>query len=242
MAKSDRRLYTILSTLLLSVALNIGLWSHYRDVRPEWSNVPPVQSYESASFSALGDTQMAYRTIGLMLQNLGDTGGRTVGFIDFNYNRLGQWFDLAHRLDPRADFLPFLAAFYYSGNQHTAELLPIVEYLQKAGSVPQDQKWRWLAQASFIARFKMDDLDLSLKIARKLAALEEPDMPSWAKAMPAYILNAQGEKQAAYDIMISYLKSGEGHLHPAEVNATVTYICTQILTTEQGAQNPLCKK
>lgn len=231
----------IVFVFIVAIALNIALWSQLRSLQPEWTNVPPVPSYNTASFTALGDTGFAYRSLGLTLQNLGDTGGRTVGFVDFNYDRLGEWFELGHKLDPHSNFLPFLAAFYYSGNQKKDQLVHVVKYLEKAGLVQEAEKWRWLAQASLIARFKMDDLPLSLNIARKLAALNYTDMPGWAKAMPAYILNAQGEKKAAYDIMISYLKSGEGRLHPNEVNATVAYICEQILTPQEASQNPLCK-
>ena len=80
----------------------------------------------------LGDTQLAYRTAAAMLQSLGDTGGRVTPLRDYKYEDLIQWFDLAHDLDPQADFVPYIAAYYFGGLEGDPDQLRyIVNYLHK---------------------------------------------------------------------------------------------------------------
>ena len=223
------------------LAMNIALWMQVRDVRAGWQNVPPVPSESNIALSSMGDKEFAYRSMGIMIQNLGETGGRSVHLGDYDYERLVDWMFLGHGLNPKSDFLPALAAFYFGASQYPDQLRYIVSFLQHAGLQDYDQKWRWLAQAGLMARFKVKDMDLALSVAQKLQQKQDPNMPPWAKAMPAYILNQQGEKEAAYQVMLAYLKAGEGELHPSEVNATLAYICEQILSPQEAQQDPICK-
>ena len=95
-------MYVILAFMVL---VNFAFWTQSRDARTQWGNVPPVPSERSASMAMLGDTQMAYRVYGLMLQNLGDIGGRITGFEKYNYNGLRDWFFLGDQLDSTSHFI-----------------------------------------------------------------------------------------------------------------------------------------
>ncbi len=228
MLSRPRHLAPIL-VLTLAVLCNIGLWTQTRDTQSRWGNVPPLPTKTGMMLSSLGDPEFAYRAMGIMLQNLGDTGGRSTNLSEYNYERLGQWLMRGYELNQTSNFLPFLAAYYFSANQNTDELEPIVRYLQKAGSAHDNEKWRWLAQAAFIARFKMNNQELALEIANEISRIKGQNLPIWARSMPAYVLNAQGEKDAAYKMLLSLIKTEGDKLHPAEVNATLHYVCTQIL-------------
>ena len=61
----------IYAALIMFLTMNIAVWIFARDMQARWTNVPPVPSKKTASFSTLGDNQLAYRTAGLILQNLG---------------------------------------------------------------------------------------------------------------------------------------------------------------------------
>ncbi len=235
------RHYSLYILFTLVLALHIGAWGQLRDARARWINVPPAPSEAGAALFALGDAQLAYRGIGVMLQNLGDTGGMSSAFARYDYDELAHWFMLADTLDSHANFVPFLAAFYFGAAQTPDKLEPLTLYLHKIGSRTEGEKWRWLAHAIYLRRFKMNDLDTAYQWAQELATMDKPDMPYWTKQMPAFILNAQGDKRAAYDILVQMLKSGKGKMPREEVNAITAYICDQILDATQAANDSLCQ-
>lgn len=242
MSTQEKILWGFFLSLLVVQA---ALWMSLRQTQAHWANVPPVPSEFSIQSTFLGDDQLAYRSSSIMMQNLGDLGGRITSLQDYNFDDLGSWFTLLSRLDPKSDYIPYIAAFYYGGADVTGErLAPLVKYLRAVGYSPKGQKWRWLAQAAYIARYKMKDLDYAYEIALELAALAdeaESDLPNWTRQMPAFILNEQGEKEAAYAIMLEILKSSADKIHPNEVNHTRAYICETILAPDEAAKNPLCE-
>ena len=218
-----------------------ALFSVYsRPFQARWMNVPPVPSEGGMVAMALGDRQMAYRMMGIMIQNLGDTGGRTAPLYEYDFNRLGEWFMLEDKLDRRSNFIPFLAAYYFGGSQEAGDLDSVIDYLAVAGQHPYTQKWRWLAQAVYLARFRQQDLDKALSLAYILADLNYEKMPGWARQMPAFIASAQGDKETALAIMVGILQNESATMQQAEINFMVDYICTRILNQFEAAQNPLC--
>ena len=114
----------------------------------------------------LGDPSLAYRANSVVLQNLGNTGGRTVSLDQYNYDDLTQWFFLQDKLDQKSDFIPYLASYYFGSVQDPEIFRPILDYLQMVGERPYEEKWRWLAQAVFMARYTMKDLDKALELAK----------------------------------------------------------------------------
>ena len=242
--KATRNLWLLFA---FAFCLNCIVWIVTRDKQVQWINVPPVPPLSIAALPALGDFQLAYRTLGVTIQNLGDEGGQVTPLVDYDFNRLGQWFHVMDRLDPQSDYIPYLASFYFGavrGGEAKKKLRPVAEYLYKAGQSSEGQKWRWLAHAVYLARFKLDDLDWAYKMSLELSDLarnERPDLPHWARQMPAFILNEQGEKEAALNMMIGILSVAGEDIHPSEVNHTRYYICEKILTADQAKAFPLCQ-
>ena len=225
----------------VTICLNVSLWSNLRPVKIEWRNIPPTPGLSGALWSSLGDAQFAYRMYGIAIQNMGDTAGRITNLREYNYADLQKWFYLQHKLDPDSSHTPYLAGYFFGGVRDPEKLRYIVDYLVLAAGDGEGQKWRFLGQAAFLARFKMNDMDLALKLARKLSNFDNPDLATWARQMPVFILTAQGEKQAAYTMMVNLLKSDMDKLHPNEVNATLDYLCTRILNEREAMADPLCK-
>jgi hypothetical protein len=235
--QTTRALYLCFTII---IALNIAFWLHARTVLPRWSNVPPVPTSTSASFSALGDSGAAYRMLGYTLQNLGNTGGRYVSLKDYDYAALEKWFFATNVLDLRANFVPFLAAYYFGAIDGEPEKSShVVDFLAEAGSDPYPQKWRWLAQAVHLARHQEKNMGKALMLANRLASMPG-DLPPWARQMPAFVQMQIGDKQAAYELMVQMLKTEGDKLHPNEVNAMLDFICKQTLTPAEAAKNQLC--
>ncbi len=232
--------YKLLLTFFVVLALNVSLWFTVKSLRTEWGNVPPTPGKVGALWTALGDEQFAYRLYGLFIQNMGDTGGRVVSLNEYNYEELSKWFVLQNELDPRSDFTPFLAGYFFGFIKDPEKLRPLVRYLELAAGNGEGEKWRFLAQAAFLARFKMQDQELALKLAYKLSQFDNPGMPPWAKQMPAFILSSEGEKEAAFALMVSLLETERENLHPNEVNAMLDFICTRTLDKDDARIEQIC--
>ncbi|MCF8496750.1 MAG: hypothetical protein K9G62_08840 [Alphaproteobacteria bacterium] len=240
MARRDLRKLWVLFFLALSV--NIFLWTGVRDRKPLWLNVPSVPSAALATAFSLGDTQFAYRTTGLMLQNLGETGGRSLPLTDYDYKELVRWFFLEDTLDPQAQFVPLLAAFYFGAVPDPDRLRLLLPYLRTVGQRPGGERWRWLAHAAYLAHSEIKDPVESLALARTLAALNEEGLPLWTKQMPAFILASHGDRAEALSIMLEILKATAEGTHPNEVNFMRDYICNRLLNETERGQNPICGK
>lgn len=235
-----RQLYLAYGVFILALAANIAFWVHARRLQATWDIVPPAPEMSQAIMAHLGDPQLAYRHYGLVLQNLGDTGGRKTALADYDYDALTQWFYLEDSLDPVSNYVPNLAAFYYGSVMVTEKIKPLVRYLAYVGERAEGRKWRWLAQAVYLARHVQKDPDLALSLAYRLAALPDPAMPVWTRQMPAFILRDRGDKEAAYEIMARILVTGADAMAPEEVLYMRDYICSKLLKTAQAAKDPIC--
>ncbi len=232
--------FALKSLLALAVIINGFVWLSVRNEQTRWLNVPPAPSVLAASFSGLGDLQLAYRLIGLTVQNMGDTGGRIVNLKEYDTHALSQWFHLEHALDERSNFIPYLAGYFFTGRKDNKNLEPIIEYLEVAAKTDAPYKWRWLVQAVFLAMHKLEDTDRALELAYKLAKLDDPDMPAWAKQMPAFVLNSKGEKADALMLMLNIMKTQGENMEPEELYSLKYYVCNEILSPEENEKFDFC--
>ena len=219
---------------------NAAFWFEARHMKAAWSNVPSPPARSGASALTLGDAQMAYRVNGLMLQNLGNTGGDSEPLKNYDYSRLGEWFQLEDQLDPVSNFVPLLAAYYFGATQNLAQLDPVIDYLAKVGQRSHKGKWRWLAQAIFLARFSQGNFDKALNLSYALSDMYKPGMPVWTRQMPAFVLSARGDKRAAYEIMRRTLADEGGKMRSDEINFMMGYICERFQDVDAATPPPLC--
>lgn len=239
-----KKTHSVTALLLIALMLNIALWLYGRSFQSIWVNVPPVPSNSQKAGAGLSDSQFAYRSFALSLQNAGDYGGRSNALDAYDYDRLAKWFSMMDTLDERSDFVAFLAAYYFGAISNEEKLRPLVAYLANTGERAYKEKWRFLAHAAYLARFEMNDLDLALEYAQRLSALEKRshlDLPLWASQMHIYIQNLQGNKEEAYGLMLNILETEASKMHPNEVNFMRDYICTRILGSDQAKTNELCR-
>jgi len=205
----------------------------------QWENTPPVPSKLNGAFITLGDDQLAYRFFSIILQNIGDVGGHTTPLNHYDFDRLAEWFTLLDHYDPVSNFIPALAAHYFGGTQDPTQLDGIIDYLSLVGQRTYGEKWRWLAQGAYLARYRQEDLDKAMGLALMLINVHK-DLPSWALNMPALIASQKGDKEVAYEITMGLLKDKINDLHPNEVNLMVEIICERLLDEIQASQHDLC--
>lgn len=233
----NKLLYFIFGLILLGNAL---FWNHSKTMQTPWDNVPPAPSREFAPFLGLGDREVAHRLVSYMLLGLGNVGGRFESLREYDYERLKDWFFIAHFLNEKSDTVPMLAAYYFGAVDVPKKIPPVTDYLVEAGQVPIPEKWRWMAHAIYLTRFTENNPQKALEMAEIMASLPT-ETAVWARQMPAFIQLQLGNKEAAYEIMIRMLESEGGQLHPNEVNFMKGYICDRLLDSAQAAVNPLCQ-
>jgi len=232
----------VIAALIIVLSANFMFWLSLRDVQAQWGNVPPAPKEQFAALYGLGDEVFSYRINALMLQNLGETGGRVTSLRDYDYETLTDWFFLQHKLDPVSDYVPYLASYYFGSVQEPEKYRPVLEYLRLVGMRPDGIKWNWLVHAVFFARHRLEDLDKALELAKDLAKSENSDAPIWIKQMPAFVLNSKGDKREAYSLLVESLKANMDKMKPEEINAARAFICEQILGSDEAKGDPLCQK
>lgn len=242
MKPQDKTIYLLYGFFVLALVANIAFWTSSKKLLPTWGNVPPVPSKASVSSSALGDDEIAYRLVGYFLQNSGNVGGHYEALKDYDYAELRKWFALSEQLDVRSNYVPFLAAYYYGALEDPAQKLDdVIDYLAEHGQQPYPQKWRWLAHAVYLSKYKQNNAPKALEYAKTLSALKT-DVAPWGRQMVAFVQLDMGNKEAAYEFMVRLLASEKDKVHPNEVNEMVRFICTRALEPAQALKNPLCQK
>lgn len=225
--------------LILALILQITFWAYTKSIKPDLAIVPELPSEAEVKALSLGDRQFYYRYLGYVIQNAGDTYGRSTPLKDYNYEKLSKWFYLLDEMDKKADYVPALAAYYYSSTQNKEDTRYIVNYLAYHSEHDLEKNWWWLVQAVFIARHRLDDKPLALKIAYKLSKLN--NVPFWAKQMPAFIHLELGEKKEAIAIIQSILNSYQ-NIPERELNFMYYFVNERVkkyVAEEKEAQKKL---
>lgn len=223
----------LVAVLVMLVACT-GLMMQTFNMKDQWAGVSPAPSREAALFYGLGDEELSYRQIGLILQNAGDTGGRMTSLLDYNYAHVRDWLWLADSLGPRSNYVPSMAAFYFGASKEKDQLKELVDYLVHAGTTPGlGERWRWLAHAIYIVRFQLHDAPRALELAQRLAVISDPDMPEWTRTMPAYVMSKMGDKKAARDLMLTLLATNKS-MDRADINQTCWYVEENLREDDDG--------
>jgi hypothetical protein len=204
-----------------------NLWSGSREFKPDLAIVPTLLSYDSIKALSFGDEQVAFRYYGYLVQMSGDSFGRVTPLKNYDYEKLYKWWSLLDRLDPKSDYMPYLVAYYFSASQTPEKHLPyVVKYLEEHSDLNPQKKWWWYSQAYYNAKFGLDDLEWSLKIAKKLYDLpKDLDIPMWTRQLQAFVYEDKGEYKQACDIILNILRDfNEDKLKPSELNYIYYFI------------------
>ncbi len=201
------------------------IWRGTRTIKPNLGVVPDLHTDKMASVVSLGDDQFYFRTMGLRIQNAGDSFGRVTPLKDYDYSKLYKWWSLLDRMDKVSNFVPSMVAYYYGATQNTEDHIPFVaDYLEQHADHDPSKKWWWYTQAVYHAKHKLNDMERSLRIAQKLRDVPpEIKMPVWARQMKAFILEDMGEYAEACQIIIDVMDNYDD-LTEGEINFMMHFI------------------
>lgn len=221
--KGNKKFFRTDIALYIFIILQVMLWTNTKQYKPDMAIVPDVPSTLSVKAMALGDEQFYFRTLAFQLQNAGDTFGRFSPLKNYNYNKLYHWFTLLDTLDSNSNFIPALASYYYSQTQNTPDVRYVVKYLDEHASRDLYHKWWWMSQAVYLANNKLEDKELALKLAYKLAQTPRNDIPLWVKQMPAFIHEQRGEEEQALHIIADIVNNVD-NIDQGELNFMAYFV------------------
>lgn len=235
-------MYFIWGIFFISFISIFSVWKYSRPITIDWQNVPPAPTKTTALAFSLGDEQFSYRFLGILLQSFGNTSGRYEALKNYDYDTLYEWFELLDGIDARSEYLPYLVTYYFGSAQTNPQLRFVAKFLEDVGIRIGRQKWKWLAQAIYIARYKLKDIEYARELAAKLAEHKDPNVGAWAKNMDAYIMAQMGDKEAAINLTLLLLKNNSQEMTVQEINLLTDYVCKDLMNEEQASSLDMCKQ
>lgn len=198
------RLFIALFIILL--ISQFFFWLRVEKIKPEAGIVPKLPSQKSVAALSFGDSQFYFRVNALRIENAGDSFGRFTALKEYNYDDLYKWFKLLDSLDEKSQYIPVLAANYYSQTPKVEDTRHIVKYLDEYASRDIDKYWWWMFQAIYIADVNLKDSNLALELANKMAQNKNDKAPIWTRQFPAFIKAKMGDDCGAFLIIKKILQ------------------------------------
>lgn len=192
--------------LLVFFAMQCLMWFAQNRIKPSFIITPyPPTARQIQAFS-FGDTQFYFRKLAFELQNAGDKYGHLTSLKDYDYKRLVRWFKALDGLDENSNYIPYMAAYYYSLVQDSQKTLIIADYILDFASQNPYKHWRLLTIAGSL--YYKDDKPQSYtklqQIGEMLASTK--DIPMWARVISAFYLKKSNHICDAYRLIIQISK------------------------------------
>jgi hypothetical protein len=135
--------------------------------------------------------------------------GRHENYKNLDYKTLGQWLLTLSQLNQQSDYPAFLAARVYSQVDDPEKIRMIIDVIDQLFEQAPALHWRRMTEACLLAKHRLNDLDLALKLASKVAALPDSiTLPFWARDMKIILLDELNELESAQILISSMLQSG----------------------------------
>lgn len=171
--------------------------------------LPAPVDAETIRLLSLGEAMIASRLLSFWLLTFDTRAGAVVPFESLDYERLAGWLGVIQTLDPLTAYPSITASGVFVDVRDPARARRMLEFVYRQYLKAPARRWRWLAQATMLAKYRLDDRQLALKFARALRRhAAGTDMPAWARDMEFIILQQMGELEAARAVITALLDSG----------------------------------
>lgn len=162
--------------------------------------------------AAMGSEQLLGHLLSIRLQLHDNQIGRHFRYSLMDYDVLLDWLDQISDLSPGTEYPMLLASRIYTQTGSSERLRKILGFIERRFDDEPQLHWRRLAEASLIAKHKLQDLELALKLAQKLSAQPATvTMPQWARDFELLLLAELNELESAITIIEAMLSSGAIH-------------------------------
>ncbi len=214
MRRAERPLLQVPRALLLGFALLLAVqlgYHHAKERELAASYRQLGKPFDAATYRALamGSEQLLGHLLAIRLQLHDNQAGQHFRYSLMDYDRLIAWLDQISDTAPGTEYPLLLASRIYSQTGSEERLRMIIAFVERRFAENPQLHWRRLAEASVLARHKLGDLELALRLAERLA--QQPEsvvMPHWARDFEFLLLAELNEYEAAIAIIVAMLESG----------------------------------
>jgi len=196
--------------LLISLCFQI-LWHYYfTEIEANKSKLPIATKPAYIKLVSFDDAITASKLTMLWLQAFDNQPGISLSLIELNYDRVIDWLDLILKLDNKTQY-PLLAAIrFYAEVPDEEKQRKMIRFVSKKFIEKPDERWASMAHAVYMAKHRLNDIDLALNCAKLIRQYAKGDnVPYWAKQMEIFILEDIGELESAKVLIGGLLESGE---------------------------------
>jgi len=198
----------VIAALVTALALQIGMqWLQPKPVaRAEALEAPPTtEAFRLASF---GEPVALAGLTTLYLQAFDNQPGISVPFRELDYRRVMQWLGAIIDLDPIGQYPLLLASQVYMQVPDPERQRLMSNFVHEQFLRAPNERWRWLAHVSIMAKHRLHDDALALRYAADITRLAQW-APPWARQMQIFILEDIGEIEAAKIMLGGLLVGGQ---------------------------------
>lgn len=158
---------------------------------------------------ALGEAAIAAKLMGIWLLTYDSQAAEFMPWEALDFDRLIGWLELIQDLDMLADDVCILASSVFIEVQDQRKALRMLDLVRHQFRKAPQTNWRWMAQATLLAKYRLQDLPLAREFAHELNELGSSiGIPAWARDMEIVILQDMGEYDAASRMINTMLDQG----------------------------------
>ncbi|HKB81712.1 MAG TPA: hypothetical protein VKD04_00750 [Burkholderiales bacterium] len=197
---------------MLAAVLAIQLALKAAEPRPTATalDLPDPPPSAALQLAAIGEPIATANLLSLYLQAFDNQPGISIPFKDLDYAKVESWLTRILDLDPPGQYPLMMASQVYG------QVLPdpkkqrqMVEFVYRQFLIDPNRRWRWLAHAAIMAKHRLKDPELALRLARALTEhATASSVPDWAKQMHIFVLEDMGEIETVKILLGGLLVSG----------------------------------
>lgn len=178
-------------------------------VRLDYEQLPEPPRVEVLKAMARGSERLSSYVYILIIQLHDNQKGENLSYRHLDYDRLQRWLKVIYQMNPQSDYPGFLATRVYSQVEDKQKIRKMIELVQELFEINPGQHWRRMTEACLLAKHQLQDLNLALEIAEKLANLPvSMNLPFWARDMRLILLDELSQHESAILLISSMLQSG----------------------------------
>jgi len=157
----------------------------------------------------MGSTGLLAHLLAIRLQLHDNQAGQHFRYSLIDYDLLVDWLEQISGVYPNSEYPTLLASRIYTQTDNPQRLRMMIGFIERRFDDNPQLHWRRLAEASLIAKHKLHDLPLALRLAEKLSAQPASvEMPRWARDFEFLLLSEMNETESAIAIIQALLESG----------------------------------
>ena len=157
---------------------------------------------------ALGSEQLFGYLLAIRLQLHDNQVGKHFRYSLIDYDLLADWLDRITEISQGTEYPMLLASRVYSSTGDPEQLRKMLEFIERRFDDDPQLHWRRLAEASVMAKHKLGDMEIALRMARKLARQPASlNMPNWARDFEFLLLAELNELESAITMIQALLQT-----------------------------------